>query len=586
MVSAERDKRPEDLARALEEEKAHLENLFEGIQEAIVLVDNEGMISRANREFENLFGYGEKEILGRNIDELVAPGELKDEAREITRSVLSGGKTLVETRRRHRDGNLIDVSVLAAPVSVKDSQIGHYGIYRDISERKRAEALLRHEKAHLEHLFESLQEAIVLVDNEGIIRKANREFENLFGYPSEEAVGRNIDDLIAPDDFNAEAREITRLVVSGKKQLTETKRRRKDGTLVDVSVLASPISVDGSREGYYGIYRDISDRKRALEKLARSRWRIEQLHITARELDSCSSEDQSFRITLEAACSILDLPLSSISMVRKDRLQPVAFSDPGLEQALKNHRFVPGRDLPGRAYMERRTIRADSRGEKGLALETGDRDYSLLVASPVGQYGVFTAFYCDERIFDDEQASLLELLLSYTSEAVKRIRLLMELRDQAIHDPLTGLFNRNYFDQVIQQEMERASRYQHSIGIVMIDIDRFKEVNDRFGHQKGDEVLKAVAGVLNGALRKSDTIIRYCGDEFLVVLPETEGDTSLVIRRLRRVVSEITVGTGSDSFQLTLSIGAVLWRPGDGVSIDSVLSEADSLMYGDKQDNG
>ncbi|MFO7949292.1 MAG: PAS domain S-box protein, partial [Candidatus Fermentibacteraceae bacterium] len=119
---------------------------------------------------------------------------------------------------------------------------------RDATHR-RDEGTLREaydsQKAHLDHLFASLREAVVLVDNQGTVKEVNPEFERLFGYPREEVLGRNIDDLIAPDDLEEEARDVTESVVEGRRQLLETRRRRRDGSVVDVSVLASPISVGG-----------------------------------------------------------------------------------------------------------------------------------------------------------------------------------------------------------------------------------------------------------------------------------------------------------------------------------------------------
>ena len=110
---------------------------------------------------------------------------------------------------------------------------------------------LEAEKAYLEMLFEGLQEGIVMVDSRGTIQRVNREFERLFGYSSDEAVGQSIDDLVAPDELNEEARGVTSAVVTGHKQILETKRYSKDGSVLDVSVLASPISLGDLVVGYY-----------------------------------------------------------------------------------------------------------------------------------------------------------------------------------------------------------------------------------------------------------------------------------------------------------------------------------------------
>ena len=137
------------LLRALEAEKAYLQMLFEGLQEGIVMIDSQGIIQRVNREFERLFGYSSEEAVGQSIDDLVAPDDLNQEARGITSAVVTGHKQILETKRHGKDGSVLNVSVLASPISVGDSVVGYYGIYRDIADRKKAESDLRRQKAHL-----------------------------------------------------------------------------------------------------------------------------------------------------------------------------------------------------------------------------------------------------------------------------------------------------------------------------------------------------------------------------------------------------------------------------------------------------
>jgi diguanylate cyclase (GGDEF)-like protein len=158
-----------------------------------------------------------------------------------------------------------------------------------------------------------------------------------------------------------------------------------------------------------------------------------------------------------------------------------------------------------------------------------------------------------------------------------------DLKEQTIRDPLTGVFNRRYFNQVIEQELYRSARYSHPIGFLMIDVDRFKEINDSFGHQVGDKVLQAVAKFLRNELRTSDVIIRYGGDEFLIMLLETNGQTESVKRRLeQRFASDPTV-QGLVSFPLTLSIGSAHWEPTTSKPIEEILAEADQKMYEEKR---
>ena len=575
-----------DLREAYDSQKAYLDHLFASLREAVVLVDNRGTVREVNPEFERLFGYPREEALGRNIDDLIAPDGLEDEARGVTESVVDGRQQLLETRRRRSDGSPVDVSVLASPISVGGDIVGFYGIYRDISDRKRAEAELRREKAHLDRLFRSLLEAIVLVDNEGTVKEVNPEFERLFGYTRGEAMGRNIDELIAPKGLEEEAREVTCKVIDGRETLLETKRRRSDGSLVDVSVLAAPITYDRGVVGFYGIYRDITERKRATERLARSRERIERLHGTTGRLERCTTESELYEITVHCGCDTLSLEECAVYVVSKDRLAPSFFSSSDMEGQLAE--TAPGQGLPGRAFMSQETLLPDPEdAAEDEVFRVGGREYIPVVVSPVGSFGAFVGYSAQAAPPDSEQISLLKMHLGHLSEAVKRVRLHGELKEQALHDPLTGVFNRNYFNRFIEKEVERSSRYRHGIGIVMLDINDFKEVNDRFGHQVGDRVLRSIADRLKDSVRTSDSIIRYGGDEFMVILPESNGEMESVVSRIRQGVAENPEEI-EDLIRtpVTVAVGTALWHPGEDRTIDRVIAEADREMYEDKQRHG
>lgn len=156
-----------------------------------------------------------------------------------------------------------------------------------------------------------------------------------------------------------------------------------------------------------------------------------------------------------------------------------------------------------------------------------------------------------------------------------------ELRHMARHDPLTGVFNRYALDETLASEMARSRRYRHPIGVLMIDIDRFKEFNDRFGHAAGDDVLRGVARLLTSCVRDTDIVVRYGGDEFLVLLVETNGEA---VRVKERIASEMAKQFGTTVYgtPIRVSIGAAHWSPDTGESIDTLLSRADRAMYTEK----
>ena len=161
-----------------------------------------------------------------------------------------------------------------------------------------------------------------------------------------------------------------------------------------------------------------------------------------------------------------------------------------------------------------------------------------------------------------------------------------ELAYIARHDPLTGTFNRYALDELLEAEMARAERHSYAIGLLMIDIDRFKEINDRFGHVVGDRVLQEVARVLRMSVRRSDVVVRYGGDEFLVLLPRDGEDVSIVKDRICARVAELQITAPRGDVPVSLSIGSTHWVPQGDRTIDRALQQADRAMYEDKRSAG
>ena len=256
----------------LEEEKTqlqiqavYLERLFNSAPEAIIWHDNNDVIVNVNDEFTRMFGYTREEAIGKRINDLVAPKEYREHADMFSGMVLHGQRIEGDSKRKRKDGTVFDVSILGAPIIHDGKQMGVFAIYRDISERKKAEEEIILQKTYLERLFNIAPEAIVWHDNTDRIVNVNDEFTRMFGYSRDEAVGRPINDLLVPDGLKGEGVDFSKRVIGGERIEADTKRRRKDGSLVDVWVIGSPISRGGKQIGDYAIYRDITERKKAEE---------------------------------------------------------------------------------------------------------------------------------------------------------------------------------------------------------------------------------------------------------------------------------------------------------------------------------
>lgn len=201
--------------------------------------------------------------------------------------------------------------------------------------------------------------------------------------------------------------------------------------------------------------------------------------------------------------------------------------------------------------------------------------------------------------FDDINMVLgrLRRVIEYQTLKKENRRLIVELQDKTdrleglvVRDSLTGLFNHAYFQERLENEIKRSQRYDHECGLVFIDVDRFKEINDEYGHQVGDVVLKRLAEILHGKsrasddafrLREHDIAARYGGDEFVLVLPETpKSGAATKAERLRKFI-ESTQFEGVPK-PITLSIGVACY-PEDGTDRQSIVAAADTALYGAKR---
>jgi len=171
---------------------------------------------------------------------------------------------------------------------------------------------------------------------------------------------------------------------------------------------------------------------------------------------------------------------------------------------------------------------------------------------------------------------------SMVVDITQRKRYEEKLTYLARHDPLTGVYNRYSLDELLEQEVKRSQRYNHPIDFLMVDVNRFKEINDRFGHQLGDRVLQKVATLLTEQVRETDIVARYGGDEFLIILPETDGGIDALLGRIREAMARQNRENPIVEFPITLAIGNAHWSPGSERSLDETLHDADQRMYEDK----
>ncbi len=183
-------------------------------------------------------------------------------------------------------------------------------------------------------------------------------------------------------------------------------------------------------------------------------------------------------------------------------------------------------------------------------------------------------------VVSDQVSRLVNLSLA-TALAVYIVRAMQLQRELSTGDALTGLFNRRFFDDYFETEVERAARYNAPFAVAMVDVDHFKQFNDTYGHATGDRALRYVARVLQRAVRRSDLVARYGGEEFVVVLRETDAAEALErVQEIRRAVEAepLPVARAAGPAKVTVSIGLASW-PTDGRLTGALLQLADHRLF-------
>jgi len=242
-----------------ERQRQYFEAMVHNSPVAIVTLDLQDRVVACNPAFTHLFGYTSAEAVGRDLDALVVPEARRSEAADYTHQAAGGQMVREVTQRRTKDGRLVDVELLAVPVTVGGENVGVLAIYHDLTELKRIQEDVQRQKQYWETLVQNIPVAVVILDRQGNIQSCNPAFEGLFGFSEPEIAGQNLDRVLAgAAEADPKASVYTQQSLSGAVIHVLARRRRKDGTEADVEIFGLPVVVDGQRVGAVGLYHDVS----------------------------------------------------------------------------------------------------------------------------------------------------------------------------------------------------------------------------------------------------------------------------------------------------------------------------------------
>ena len=442
--------------------------------------------------------------------------------------------------------------------------------------------------------------SIIITDRQGIIEYANLYFTTLTGYSLQEVIGERPRILKSGHTSNSGYQELWQTILRGETWKGEFYNRKKNGEMYWEAADISPIlGEDGEITHFLAVKQDITARKIAEQNLQASHSHLssslEVLQDHAREMQLISRMTdliQTCRIQ-EEACRVIEDAASELfrglggSLALKSAHEGCLETVATWGQAYEAENLFAYDDCWGMRRGHPHDIEAGSRSVRCKHIV--DKENGAYFCLPMSVVGETLGLVTLKHPISDASWPLgnwRQLALSFAESikmSISNLKLREALREQAIRDPLTGLYNRRYLENVLPRELNRSVRTQRPLSIVMVDIDYFKRFNDTYGHKAGDLVLQAVASNMQDFLRSSDLACRYGGEEFVLLLTEMDGETAA--RRVERLLERVALITleieGLGLPTITFSAG-VASCPQHALQQEQLLGLADAAMYAAK----
>jgi diguanylate cyclase (GGDEF)-like protein/PAS domain S-box-containing protein len=515
----------------------------------------ERVIVRCNQRLEQMLGYGAGELNGKPVRVLYASEAAWREAGGGYDALRNGKLLDSEMEVLRKDGGRLWCSLQVRSLDDSAPQASAIVAFSDIGERHAAAQALRKSEAMYRNLVETSNDLVWSVDGDGrwtyLSPAAARR---IYGRPSGDLIGRPFLEMLSHEVAERDLAVFRRILGGDAVFDYQTRHLRQDGGYVDLSFNAVALrDAGGTVIGATGTARDVTEEKAAaaaqFENVEKLRLAVDAAELTYWEWDRDADQLHWGRDP-----STLIGPTGGRNARWSEYLEIVHPEDRERYLATVNAAW----EQAGACSNEYRVIRKDGR------------------VAWLSSHG--------KTLADGE--GKVHRMIGVSQDITERKRQEEEARFLAYHDTLTGLPNRRLLDDRLRQAVFLAQRRDLRVAVMVVDLDRFKQVNDTLGHRAGDAVLREAAHRIAGCVRKADTLARHGGDEFVVMIPDLrqDGDCQVVAEKILRAL-EPPFRVDERDFVIGASIGVSLY-PSDAGDGEGVLRNADVAMYRAKQIGG
>lgn len=504
----------------------------------------------------------------------------------------------LEYRLRHSGGKWIHVRQVMEPLQDPvDARGGMrwFNTLQDVTEQMVAAAALRASEERFRAMFERAGVGLTRSDLRGRFIEVNPKFCEITGYSRDEALALGFQDLVHPEDVPQGVEFRARLLRGDTLPLErEARVRRKDGVQIWINVTTSLVrATDGEPLHFVSVLHDVTERNLQRERISRLNRVYSVLSGINALIVRVRTREELFRGACRIAVQAGEFRLAWLGVVDREakQVRPVAWEGigddyvhlmpVGLGGADGEHRGLAGQAVEERQPMISNDMTQDARVRlREEALARGFRSLAVLPLV-IGEeaVGVLALYAGEVGFFDEEEMKLLRELAGDIAFAMEHLEVRGKVDYLAFHDQLTGLPNRAVLTDRLGQMLSLARRDGMLAGVLFLDVERFRLINDTLGRQSGDEFLKGVAERLRGAMRPQDTVARIGADVFAVAVAsfsQVPDVTHLLSDRLARAFAQPILVQGQE-LRAVLRAGVAVF-PGDGDTAETLCRNAEAAL--------